>query len=132
MPLFLALSLSPILSIQVPQLKRFPPVTKPVAGSTLATTLNPVEGKKRRKLMFESSVDTEPSSLFKERQLMTHSPPALPSSLMFISILGPAFLSLKEIPSRWHCRASWITSYRGCSCKHAYYKCPHSCKHMCV
>lgn len=41
MPLFLALSLSPILSIQVPQLKRFPPWTKPVAGSTLITTLNP-------------------------------------------------------------------------------------------
>lgn len=32
-----------------------------------------------------------------------------------MSILGPAFLSLKEIPSRWRCRASWITSNSGCS-----------------
>lgn len=46
MPLFLALSLSPILSIHVPQLKRFPPLTKPVAGSTLAATLKP--GRKQR------------------------------------------------------------------------------------
>lgn len=44
MPLFLALSLSPILSIQVPQLKRFPPLTKPVLGSTLAVTVNPGQG----------------------------------------------------------------------------------------
>lgn len=43
MPLFLALSLSPILSIHVPQLKRFPPLTKPVARSTLMFTLNPEE-----------------------------------------------------------------------------------------
>lgn len=43
MPLFLALSLSPILSIQVPQLKRLPPLTKPVARSTLMFTLNPEE-----------------------------------------------------------------------------------------
>ena len=46
----------------------------------------------------------------------THTLPVLPSSLIFMSILGPAFLSLKEIPSRWRCRASWITSYRNCSC----------------
>lgn len=46
MPLFLALSLSPILSIHVPQLKRFPPLTKPVAGSTRATTLNPAKSKR--------------------------------------------------------------------------------------
>lgn len=43
MPLFLALSLSPILSIHVPQLKRFPPLTKPVSGSTLTLTLKPEE-----------------------------------------------------------------------------------------
>lgn len=46
MPLFRALSLSPILSIHVPQLKRFPPLTKPVAGSTRATTLNPANNKR--------------------------------------------------------------------------------------
>lgn len=45
MPLFLALSLSPILSIQVPQLKRFPPLTKPVLGSTRAVTVNPDPGR---------------------------------------------------------------------------------------
>lgn len=41
-PLLWALSLSPILSIHVPQLKRFPPKTKPVSGLTLTCTLNPM------------------------------------------------------------------------------------------
>lgn len=40
-PLLRALSLSPILSIQVPQLNWFPPYTKPVSGFTLATILKP-------------------------------------------------------------------------------------------
>lgn len=109
MPLFLALSLSPILSIHVPQLKRFPPLTKPVAGSTLTNTLKPETGGSRRVI----------GGLFCSYPLwQTQTDWVWPSSFMCMSIFGPAFLSLKEIPCRWRCRASWITSYKGCSCVH--------------
>lgn len=58
MPLFLALSLSPILSIHVPQLKRFPPLTKPVARSTLMFTLNPEEDWKSLKTQMQAKKTT--------------------------------------------------------------------------
>lgn len=48
-PLLRAFSLSPILSIQVPQLNRFPPYTKPVSGFTLATILKPEKVHKKKK-----------------------------------------------------------------------------------
>lgn len=57
MPWFPALSLSPILFIHVPQLNRFPPWTKPVSGSTFASTLNPGNYKWRRNI--DGKVPTE-------------------------------------------------------------------------
>lgn len=62
MPLFLALSLSPILSIQVPQLKRFPPLTKPVAGSTLTVTLNPEKEREKAQTTADTHTHTHSST----------------------------------------------------------------------
>lgn len=65
-PLLRALSLSPILSIQVPQLNRFPPYTKPVSGFTLATMLKP------EKVQITTDSTFSQRTLKKKRNLKGH------------------------------------------------------------